>query len=132
MVSNLALFCLATVWATFWKIGWFFPNHMVTLESTDSSNDCLEQLFLSAIVCWKNTCENAWDSNSGCTLVNLTKKIEAILFVFQYQKSTVTLTVLAFLQETSITNIISDNDIEQKLQTLTNKMFGCAQDLSAN
>jgi hypothetical protein len=32
----------------------------------------------------------------------------------------------------SITNIISNNDIEQKLQTLTNKMFGYAQVLSAN
>jgi hypothetical protein len=31
MVCNLALFCLATVWATFQKIGQFFPNHPVTL-----------------------------------------------------------------------------------------------------
>jgi hypothetical protein len=31
MVSNLALFCLATVLATFQKIGQFFPNHLVTL-----------------------------------------------------------------------------------------------------
>jgi hypothetical protein len=31
MISNLALFCLATVWATFKKIGQFFPNYLVTL-----------------------------------------------------------------------------------------------------
>jgi hypothetical protein len=31
MVSNLALFCLATVLVTFQKIGLFFPNHLVTL-----------------------------------------------------------------------------------------------------
>ncbi len=31
MVSNLALFCLATYLATFKKIGRFFPNHLVTL-----------------------------------------------------------------------------------------------------
>jgi hypothetical protein len=30
MVSNLALFCLATVLATFQKIGQFFPNHLVS------------------------------------------------------------------------------------------------------
>jgi len=30
-VRNLALFCLATVSATFQKIGRFFPNHLVTL-----------------------------------------------------------------------------------------------------
>jgi hypothetical protein len=29
MVSNLALFCLATYLATFQKIGQFFPNHLV-------------------------------------------------------------------------------------------------------
>jgi hypothetical protein len=34
MVSNLGLFCLATVLATFQKIGWFFPNHLVTLDGT--------------------------------------------------------------------------------------------------
>jgi hypothetical protein len=33
MVSNLALFCLTTVWATFQKIGQFFPNHLVTLSN---------------------------------------------------------------------------------------------------
>ncbi len=32
MVSNLALFYLATYLATFQKIGQFFPNHLVTLE----------------------------------------------------------------------------------------------------
>ncbi len=31
MVSNLALFCLATYLAIFPKIGQFFPNHLVTL-----------------------------------------------------------------------------------------------------
>jgi hypothetical protein len=31
MVSNLALLCLATVLATFKKIGSFFPNYLVTL-----------------------------------------------------------------------------------------------------
>jgi hypothetical protein len=31
MVSNLALFCLTTVLATFQNIGRFFPNHVVTL-----------------------------------------------------------------------------------------------------
>jgi len=31
MVSNLALFCLATYLATFQKIGQLFPNHLVTL-----------------------------------------------------------------------------------------------------
>jgi hypothetical protein len=30
MISNLALFCLAT----FQKIGQFFPNHLVTLPAT--------------------------------------------------------------------------------------------------
>jgi hypothetical protein len=39
MVSNLALFCLATVLATFQKIGQFFPNHLVTMLVT--------QLFLA-------------------------------------------------------------------------------------
>jgi len=34
MVSNLALFCLATYLATFQKIGLFFPNHLVTLLAT--------------------------------------------------------------------------------------------------
>jgi hypothetical protein len=34
MVSNLGLFCLATVLATFQKIGQFFPNHLVTLDGT--------------------------------------------------------------------------------------------------
>jgi hypothetical protein len=32
MFSNLALFCLATVLATFQKIGQFFPKHLVTLH----------------------------------------------------------------------------------------------------
>ncbi len=32
MVSNLALFCLATYLATFKKIGQFFSNHLVTLN----------------------------------------------------------------------------------------------------
>jgi hypothetical protein len=31
MVSNLALLCLANVFATFQKIGRIFPNHLVTL-----------------------------------------------------------------------------------------------------
>jgi hypothetical protein len=31
MVSNLALFCLATYLATFKKIGQFFPNHLVAV-----------------------------------------------------------------------------------------------------
>jgi hypothetical protein len=31
MVSNWALFSLATVLATFQKIGQFFPNHLITL-----------------------------------------------------------------------------------------------------
>jgi hypothetical protein len=31
MVSNLAVFPLATYLATFQKIGRFFPNHLVTL-----------------------------------------------------------------------------------------------------
>ncbi len=35
MVSNLALFCLATYLATFKKNGPFFPNHLVTLVSTN-------------------------------------------------------------------------------------------------
>jgi hypothetical protein len=34
MVSNLALFCLATYLATFQEIGRFFPNHLVTLSGT--------------------------------------------------------------------------------------------------
>ena len=34
MVSNLALFCLATYLATFQKIEQFFPNHLVTLSGT--------------------------------------------------------------------------------------------------
>jgi hypothetical protein len=38
MVSNLALFCLATYLATFQKIGQFFPNHLVTLEVIDTAN----------------------------------------------------------------------------------------------
>jgi hypothetical protein len=33
MVSNLALFYLATYLATFQKIGRFFPNHLVTLKA---------------------------------------------------------------------------------------------------
>ncbi len=35
MVSNLAWFCLATYLDTFQKIGWFFPNHLVTLIPID-------------------------------------------------------------------------------------------------
>jgi hypothetical protein len=34
MVSNLPLFCLATVLATFQKTGQFFPNLLVTLQGT--------------------------------------------------------------------------------------------------
>jgi hypothetical protein len=34
MVSNLAVFRLATYLATFQKIGRFFPNHLVTLVAT--------------------------------------------------------------------------------------------------
>jgi len=40
MVSNLALFCFATVLVTFLKIGQFFPNHLVTLlEGERESRD---------------------------------------------------------------------------------------------
>ncbi len=42
MVSTSALFCLATVLATFQKIGQFFPNHLVTLVVPD-----VKQLILS-------------------------------------------------------------------------------------
>jgi hypothetical protein len=35
MVSNLPLFILETVLATFQKIGQFFPNHLVTLFTRD-------------------------------------------------------------------------------------------------
>jgi hypothetical protein len=35
MVSNLALFCLATYLATFQKIGQFFLYHLVTLFVTN-------------------------------------------------------------------------------------------------
>jgi hypothetical protein len=35
MVFNLALLCLANVFATFQKIGRFFPNHLVTLPTTE-------------------------------------------------------------------------------------------------
>jgi hypothetical protein len=35
MVSNSALFCLATYLATFQKMGQFFPNHLVTLLAKD-------------------------------------------------------------------------------------------------
>ncbi len=38
MVSNLALFCLVTVLATFQKIGQFIPNHLVTLAPAKTSN----------------------------------------------------------------------------------------------
>jgi hypothetical protein len=38
MVSNLALFSLATVLATFQKIGLFFPNHLVTLTIIDKKD----------------------------------------------------------------------------------------------
>jgi hypothetical protein len=34
MVSNLALFCLATFGQLFKKMGDFFPNHLVTLQVT--------------------------------------------------------------------------------------------------
>jgi hypothetical protein len=35
MVFHLALFCLATYLATSQKIGWFFHNHLVTLQKRD-------------------------------------------------------------------------------------------------
>jgi hypothetical protein len=35
MFSNLALFCLVPYLATFQKIGWFFPNHLVTLSEIE-------------------------------------------------------------------------------------------------
>ncbi len=38
MVSNLALFCLANYLATIKKIGWFFPNHLVTLTTTEAKS----------------------------------------------------------------------------------------------
>jgi hypothetical protein len=49
MVSNLALFCLATVLATFKKIGHFFPNHLVPLASIRLSQrvDRINKLFLA-------------------------------------------------------------------------------------
>ena len=40
MVSNLALFCLATYLAAFSKIGQFFPNHLVTLARADLRKFC--------------------------------------------------------------------------------------------
>jgi hypothetical protein len=42
MVSNLALLCLANVFATFQKIGRFFPNHLVTLSATERERGCCE------------------------------------------------------------------------------------------
>jgi len=47
MVSNLALFCLATVLATFQKIGQFFPNHLVTLAPALTSNIRVELKWLT-------------------------------------------------------------------------------------
>jgi len=51
MVSNLALFCLATYLATFQKIGRFFPNHLVTLLLifTDFEGSCLVSCSVGAI-----------------------------------------------------------------------------------
>jgi hypothetical protein len=40
MVSNWALFCLATDLATFQKIGRFVPNHLVTLPPTSQVGNC--------------------------------------------------------------------------------------------
>jgi len=37
MVSNLALFCLASYLATLKKIGQFFSNHLVTLSGSHCS-----------------------------------------------------------------------------------------------
>ncbi len=39
MVSNLALFYLATYLATFQKIGQYFPNHLVTLVTELGENE---------------------------------------------------------------------------------------------
>jgi hypothetical protein len=54
MVSNLALFCLATYLATFHKIGQFFLNHLVTLvlgEGEKKFNNVASRSFW--IVLWK-------------------------------------------------------------------------------
>jgi hypothetical protein len=40
MISNLALFCLATYLVTFQKIGQFFPNHLVTLKILQNMIKC--------------------------------------------------------------------------------------------
>jgi hypothetical protein len=45
MVSNLALFCLATYLATFQKIGRFFPNHLVILPPNDTFRSSLSVWF---------------------------------------------------------------------------------------
>jgi hypothetical protein len=59
MVSNLALFYLATYLATFQKIGQFFPNHLVTLLINQISlrqhlfyYTCLNLLTLSSLHDW--------------------------------------------------------------------------------
>jgi hypothetical protein len=55
MVSNLALFYLATYLATFQKIGRFFPNHLVTLVTELGENE--KKTFLTIKLGEKN-CEN--------------------------------------------------------------------------
>jgi len=47
MVSNSTLFCLATVLATFQKIGQFFPNHLVTLLPTQEENASTERFAIN-------------------------------------------------------------------------------------
>ena len=44
MVSNLALFYVATYLATFQKIGQFFPNHLVTLHPPPILNKYVHKL----------------------------------------------------------------------------------------
>ena len=55
MFSNLALLCLANVFATFQKIGRFFPNHLVTLSATERERGCCEgghtKQYMFRIVC---------------------------------------------------------------------------------
>jgi hypothetical protein len=46
MISNLALFCLATIWPLFKKLGDFFPNHLVTLGNTSFGQKSIGQMSL--------------------------------------------------------------------------------------
>jgi hypothetical protein len=75
-VSNVALFCLATVSTTFKKIGRFFPNHLVTLLPIHKNIDkyfffIIKTTELKARLNWhSDTCKNTIGRDSEYTYLD--------------------------------------------------------------